>query len=305
MKSVIGLAGSEREAEQAIKRLVDAGFDTESMSVLRNVGAFWQSLGCTPTKIVARDVVIGAALGLACYALFGVLAAVGEVALGFNTQVARGVLAVFGLLGVLVGGLLGLWFGLGELEDEGRSFVRGIHSGGRLVMVRTADEHAQRAQRVLREADLQAVKICTSDRSIHAELGHAYWATDRLSNRIRWAARGLSVILALVVFGLFAMENRVAGEPPNLGLASLVDDFLMPTLLMTLLGIVLAWHWEGIGAVLIVGSVLLFAGINAIEQGSWHFNVLVLLSVVVAALFGWDWWRSEQTHLHTRPTQHI
>jgi hypothetical protein len=113
------------------------------------------------------------------------------------------------------------------------------------------------------------------------------------------------VVLALVALGFFLIQGLAADELPSVGLAGLVDNFLVLSLIMTLLGIVVAWHWEGIGAVLIAGSVLLFTGINAIQQGSWHFNVLVLFSLAVAALFGWDWWRSERAHGEPRSARPV
>ena len=64
MKQAVGLAKSEHDAERAVAKLSETGFDAESITVLGDVGAFWQTLGCTPAEIVATDFGIGAALGL-------------------------------------------------------------------------------------------------------------------------------------------------------------------------------------------------------------------------------------------------
>ena len=305
MKKAVGLAKSEHDAERAVAKLSETGFDAESITVLGDVGAFWQTLGCTPAEIVATDFGTGAALGLAVYALCGVLAAVAELTLGFDNQIAIEVLIVFGLLGVMVGGFLGLIFGMGEMEDEGRTYVRSIQSGGKLVMVRTADEHAQRALQSLQASDLQAVKLCTRHAPMHTELMHAHWATDRLSSRIRWTARVLSVALILAMLTYFIGAALVGGGMSTPTVMSLVDSFRVLTLLMALVGVVVAWRWEAIGAVLIAGSVLLFIAINTVTVGAWQFSPLGLLSLVVAALFLWDWWRREKTYLSSQPVQHF
>jgi hypothetical protein len=72
---------------------------------------------------------------------------------------------------------------------------------------------------------------------------------------------------------------------------------------MTLLGIVVAWRWEGIGGLLIVGSVLSFESIEAMGTGHWQFDVVHMLFMLVGVLFLWDWWRTAGRDLdrHTTP----
>jgi hypothetical protein len=84
----------------------------------------------------------------------------------------------------------------------------------------------------------------------------------------------------------------MSGDMPHLLTMSLAEDFMLLALLMTLLGIVVAWHWEGIGGLLIVGSVLLFEGINALSVGDWRMGVLDPLFLLVGVLFLWNWWRT-------------
>jgi hypothetical protein len=203
---------------------------------------------------------------------------------------AIGGLLIFMLIGVYVGGMLGLFFGMGDAEQETRLHTSGIRRGGVLVVIRTADELAQRALDVLHQTDAQGVKICwrTSDHPEHHGLPRP---KDRLSLWSRWGARTLGLALILLVLLFFIGEGLLGGEMPNLLTMSLTENFLLLALLMTLLGIAVAWRWEGIGGLLVVGSVLLFEAINAIASGYWRIGVLDPLFMLVGLLFLWDWWR--------------
>jgi hypothetical protein len=291
MKTIVGLYEESDNAAKAVQTLERAGFAESSVRTLGSVKPIWQHLGCTPGRIMIKDFSIGAAFGIAGYSLFGVLVAVGEVILGFESTIAIGALFVFMLLGVFVGGMLGVFFGMVDVEEETRLYTTGIRRGGVLVVVRTADEHVQRALDVLEQSDAQGVKICwrTSDRPKER---HPPLPKDRLTARIRWVARGLGLALIGVVLLFFIGEGIMGGDMPNLPTMSLSEDFMLLALLMTLLGIVVAWHWEGIGGLLIVGSVLLFESINALSLGYWRIGVLDPFFLLVGLLFLWNWWHT-------------
>lgn len=304
MKTIVGLYTEPEGAASAAQTLADAGFAPSSVHTLRSVGAIWQHLGCTPGRIMAKDFAVGAALGVAGYALFGVLVAVGEATLGFEGTIAFGALLVFMLLGVFVGGLLGVFYGLGDVEQETRLYTAGIRRGGVLLAVRTADEHAPRALDMLAQSGARGIKICwrTSDQP---ERHHPPLPQDRLTARVRWTARGLGLSLLFLVLLFFIGEGVIGGEMPNLLTMSLTEDFLLLALIVSLLGILVAWRWEGIGGLLIVGSVLLFVSINALASGYWRIGVLDPLFLLVGILFLWNWWRTVGTgldHPTTTPT---
>jgi hypothetical protein len=291
MKTIVGLYEEPDNATKALQQLERAGFAESSVRTLGSVNAIWQHLGCTPGRMMAKDFSIGAAFGIAGYSLFGVLVAVGEVTLGFESTISIGALFVFMLLGVFVGGMLGVFFGMGDVEEETGLYVAGIRRGGVLVVVRTADEHAQRALNVLDQSDAQGVKICwrTSD---HPQEHHPSLSKDHLTARVRWVARALGLALIGIVLLFFIGEGVLGGDMPNLLTMSLSEDFMLLALLMTLLGIVVAWHWEGIGGLLIVGSVLLFESINALALGHWRVGVLDPFFLLVGLLFLWIWWHT-------------
>jgi hypothetical protein len=291
VKTIVGLYGQANEATKAVQTLENTGFSASSVRVLRSVSAMWQHLGCTPGRVMAKDFVLGAAFGIAGYSLFGVLVAVGEVTLGFESAVAIEALLVFVLLGAFVGGMLGVFFGLGDIEQEARLFSAGIRGGGVLVVVRTSDEHAQRALEVLGQTGAKGTKICrcTSDQP---ERHHPPLAKDRLTGQVRWAARGLGLALILIVLVFFVGEGIIGGDMPDLLTMGLAEDFMLLALLMALAGIVVGWYWEGVGGILIVGSLLLFESINAMATGYWRIGVLDPWFLLAGLLFLWSWWRT-------------
>jgi hypothetical protein len=70
----------------------------------------------------------------------------------------------------------------------------------------------------------------------------------------RWTARTISIPL----FGLLVLLTLGDGIP-NLLAASPRERLFVAVVLMMLFGIVLAWKWEGVGSLLILGGLVLFA----------------------------------------------
>lgn len=174
MKTIVGLYVQPDGADNAVKALETAGFAESSIQTVRSVAAMWQNVGCTPGKLLLMDTAVGAALGIGLYAIFGALAAFAQLSLGFEGATALAAFLLAGAAGAAVGGGLGLIFGLGIMEQEGRLFTAGIRAGGVLVVVRTSDEHAARALDLLRQTGGEGVRICkrSSDRPPH-KMGRA------------------------------------------------------------------------------------------------------------------------------------
>lgn len=291
MKTIVGLYEEPSDAAKAVEALQDGGLATSSVRVLRSVDALWQHLGCTPGRIVLKDFAIGAALGIAFYCLVGVLAATGEVTLGFSRTTAIAVLLLSGLAGIFVGGMLGVFFGLGQMEQESRLYIGGIRRGGALLVMRTADERSAQAMDLLHKSRAKGVKICwrTSDQTARQRSSQP---KDPLSLWARRLARGLGTVLVVLVLLYFFREAGLGEGVFDVLAVSLSDDLLVLTMLMALVGVVMAWRWEAAGSLVILGSVLLFEGVNAVRIGHWQVGVFDMLFVLVGLLFLLDWWRT-------------
>lgn len=294
METIVGLYPQAKDGVATVDALIQAGFARQSVTVLRDGQAMWHYLGCRPAKLVAQDFGIGALLGIATYAFFGAIVAVGETTLGFSQGVASAALLVFMLIGVLVGGLMGLFFGLGSSEQQGRIFLDGIRRGGVIVAVRTADEHAPRALDVLQATGGQEVHVCMHPprhTAVHAET-----MRDRLAWAMRLGARALGLALIMLVWSFLDSASMNNGVLPGILRKGVVEDILLTALLMTLLGVLVALRWEGIGGLIIVGSVLLFEGINILTTSHWDFSPINTSFLLVGLLFLGLWWhRSMRT----------
>jgi hypothetical protein len=74
---------------------------------------------------------------------------------------------------------------------------------------------------------------------------------------LRWTARILGTLL-LVLIAAFAIGEGV----PNPLHGSVAENLLTAAFLAMIVGQIAAWKWEGIGGLLIVGSLALFAVVS-------------------------------------------
>ena len=109
-----------------------------------------------------------------------------------------------------------------------------------------------------------------------------------LNTALRWSARLLSALL-LLFWGYFIVANLVgeaerASRPLNIN-----DYFMLTTMMLSLVGLGVAWKWELTGGLLTLGAVLLGALVN--------WRVLVFPGTLIpltACLFLLSWWTSRR-----------
>lgn len=113
--------------------------------------------------------------------------------------------------------------------------------------------------------------------------------------RIRLMARVFSfliiVLTILIVVGhIFDDEPVVEDYPP-------VEN-LMPVILgLSVVGLAIAWRWEGLGGAISIGFFLAHLGVFWVVRG--EFFPLGVLAVflplpITATMFLWCWWRSRE-----------
>jgi hypothetical protein len=102
----------------------------------------------------------------------------------------------------------------------------------------------------------------------------------------------LGIALLVLVLALFIGEGLFSLDLTALQQLNLAEGFMLLAWGMALLGVVVAWVWEGIGGVLIIGSIMLFAGINSLTSGTWRIGVLEPLFLLDGLLFLFNWWRT-------------
>lgn len=293
MKTVIGLFNTSEAAETSVQRLQEVGFGASDVASLHTLSALWGHMGCRPATFVLKDFGIGVAYGALVGGLFGVIAAFGQLTLGLGEAVALRTWVEYILIwGLFVGGILGLVYGAGEAEQETRRFLRGILFGGTIIAVRVDETNQAQAQELFVNAGAVAVKLCDKEAYHQKHLLAVHPVYDQTTLWTRRIARGLGLVLLALVLALFIGEGLFGLNLATLQQLNLTEGFMLLAWGMALLGVVVAWVWEGIGGVLIIGSIMLFAGMNGLTSGTWRVGVLEPLFLVDGLLFLFNWWRT-------------
>ncbi len=304
MKTVIGLFNRVEDAESSIRHLDDAGFSPRNLTMLRSLPALWGHMGCRPATFMLKDFGVGVAYGMAVGGLFGVLAAVGQLTIGFGEATAIRTLVEYILIwGFFVGGILGLLYGAGEAEQETRQFIRGILRGGVIVAIPVDETNQTKVQEIVKQSGAEAVKLCDKETYHQKHIFTVHPIHDPLTLWTRRIARGLGGALLVLGMAFLIGEGLIGLDLALFKESGLMEGFMRLALGMALFGTVVAWVWEGVGGLLIIGSVLLFASINALASGTWHMNVLEPLFLLDGLLFLFNWWRTVGVELDHGATQ--
>ncbi len=183
---VAGMYDTFEEAQNAVKALVDAGFNRDNISLIANnaTGELntegtrnFNQAGATNQNVANRDETArpgaheGAAVGTGVGAGVG---AVGGFLLGLGALAIPGigpVLAAGPILGALAGagvggatgGVIGALVDAGIPEEQANVYAEGIRRGGTLVTIRTSDEKAEQAANIMNRFDPINVERRTKD----------------------------------------------------------------------------------------------------------------------------------------------
>jgi hypothetical protein len=104
---------------------------------------------------------------------------------------------------------------------------------------------------------------------------------------VRWTARIIGIaLLGLIV--AFAIGEGV----PNPLRGSIRENMLTVALLTMIVGQIVAWRWEGIGSLLILGGFALFAIVNH----GVPLNIVFAPWLVTGLLYLICWWRMPKAY---------
>lgn len=166
-RTVIALYDNISDANSTVRELVDNGFPREDISLMAGdtSGEYGKyitdtSRAAAETSGAAEGAGVGAGIGAALGGIGGLLIGLGALAIpGIGPVIAAGPLAaaLAGLAGAgagavaggVTGGLLGALVDLGVPEEAAGYYAEGVHRGGTLVTVRTADHLSDRAVDVM------------------------------------------------------------------------------------------------------------------------------------------------------------
>ena len=185
-KTVVGLFDDFDDAQKAVDALQGAGFAYADISVISNnadsrFGAYDNTMPTAGTRAggavsgalggAAEGAVIGGLTGLAASLALLMIPGIGPIA-------AVGPLAATlsgAGIGAVGGGVIGALTGLGIPEEAAGYYAEGIRRGGTLVAVRTREDRAAEAARILRRSG--AVRMQERN-NYYRSTGYSGWRED-------------------------------------------------------------------------------------------------------------------------------
>jgi tetrahydromethanopterin S-methyltransferase subunit C len=161
-KAVFGIYSSVTQAEQAVDRLMVAGFASGDVSVLLPDNDSTREFAHHKDTKAPEGTTAGVTAGGAIGGTLGVLAGIGALAIpGLGPFIAAGpIIAGLAGLGVggAVGGLIGALVGMGIPEYEAKRYEGRIKEGGILLSVHCdTSEEIERAEKVLKSSGAEDI----------------------------------------------------------------------------------------------------------------------------------------------------
>jgi hypothetical protein len=160
--AVFGIYGSPRLAEEAVNKLIAAGFSNDDVSVLLPDEQSSKNFAHEKNTKAPEGTTTGVTTGGVIGGALGLLAGIGALAIpGVGPFIAAGpIMAALAGVGVggTVGGLVGALVGLGIPEYEAKRYEGRIKDGGVLLSAHcdTSDE-ISRAKRILEQTGAQDI----------------------------------------------------------------------------------------------------------------------------------------------------
>ena len=113
---------------------------------------------------------------------------------------------------------------------------------------------------------------------------------SKIASQIRGVARVWSVLVFLLAI-ILVVGTRFA---PTANQGNMPLDILIPiSLLLSMVGLIVAWRWEGWGSLINIIFYLAVVPLYWLLHQEWlHFSILVALSPVIlpGVLFAVAWW---------------
>ncbi len=147
-------------AEEAVRRLSDAGYDREAISVIAREEAV-KTLMEDPRPETTRESAsagavgggaVGGLIGLIAGASTALVMGIGTVLTAGALPVVLGITALGAGIGASYGGLLGALMGWGVSEGDVQHFIEGVRDGSILVAVETQQQDNEDVLQMLRDA---------------------------------------------------------------------------------------------------------------------------------------------------------
>jgi uncharacterized membrane protein len=164
-RRAVGVFSTRQEAESALSRLRDVGFDMDKISVVTKDAGRQGAVGDTQTQKssgeqAAGGAAAGATAGAATGGILGLIGGLGVLAIpGVGPIAEVGVVLantlIGGGIGAAGGGLLGALIGWGVPEDQAKLYDERLKAGEYVVLVEGTQEEIQSAETVLNQRGIR------------------------------------------------------------------------------------------------------------------------------------------------------
>jgi uncharacterized membrane protein len=159
-KTVTGVFNTRGEAETAIAKLEQAGFNRDEVMLLVSEETRGKHFGLIESNKSEEGATAGAAVGGLVGALYMALASAGTLFVpGLNLVVSGALIGSLAGLGAgaVTGGLVGALVGMGIPEHEAKVYEDKLRGGAILLAVDASDERADQVEEILKGANAQSV----------------------------------------------------------------------------------------------------------------------------------------------------
>jgi len=116
-----------------------------------------------------------------------------------------------------------------------------------------------------------------------------YMSSTNILNAVRWVARTNTVLLIIIVVILFIEQGGLPTGEHFSGL-KLTEALIMGSTFFAFPGLLIAWKWEGFGAILTIAALITFSTVDYFSSGGVLWNIWVV--GIPALLFLFCWWHT-------------
>lgn len=160
MSTIIGLFPSNKDIGEEFKKMEKAGFSKNDIRVITKDGPIKKLLGCEPNRIVAEHAASGALFGIAVYGIFVLGAVWCDCMLYPISQLIAFEIILVGILcGALFGGIIGLFIGMAEYENDTHLYTQGIRIGNKVFVLQTEIDNVEKAKETLSQIGCLGVRM--------------------------------------------------------------------------------------------------------------------------------------------------
>ena len=160
MNTIIGLFPSQKDINEELKQMEEAGFSEDNIRVITKDRPIKKLLGCEPNRILAEHAAAGALFGIAVYGIFVLVAVWCDCMLYPISQLIAFEIILVGILcGALFGGIIGLFIGMAEYEKDTHLYTQGIRIGDKVFVLQTEIDNVEKAKEKLSQIGCLGVRM--------------------------------------------------------------------------------------------------------------------------------------------------